>query len=110
LVSFIDRCAFCPCSLEFAEFHVFVQNFLFDLEGHIKLSDFGRELLNPRLCMVDPEFISPPSPQELIYIGHMTRPVGGLICLPLEPHLYIINAIVHRLRATTTAPHEETWH
>ena len=58
--------------------------------------------------MVNPEFISLPSPQVLIYIGHMTLPVGGLICLPLEP--YFINAIARRLRATTTAPHEEARH
>jgi len=31
----------CPCLLGFVEFRVFFQNFLFDLEGHIKLSDFG---------------------------------------------------------------------
>jgi hypothetical protein len=36
--------------------------------------------------MANPEFISLSSPQELIYIGHMTPPVGGLICLPLEPY------------------------
>ena len=58
--------------------------------------------------MVNPEFISLPSPQELIYIGHMTRPVGGVICLPVK--LYFINAIARRLRATATAPHEEARH
>jgi hypothetical protein len=57
--------------------------------------------------MVNPEFISLPSPQELIYIGHMTHPVGGFI-FSLEP--YFINAIARRLRATATAPHEEARH
>jgi serine/threonine protein kinase len=36
-----DVRTFCSCRLGFAEFRIIVQNFLFDLEGHIKLSDFG---------------------------------------------------------------------
>jgi hypothetical protein len=57
--------------------------------------------------MVNPEFISLPSPQGLIYIGHTTHPVGGLI-FSLEQ--YFINAIARRLRATATASHEEARH
>jgi len=69
-----------------------VQNFFSDLKGHSKpsdLSDFG--------LAVNPEFI--PS-QELIYVGHTTLPVGGLILPSIGTILYqpIVRRLLHLMR------------